>query len=375
MRTHEEGFGLVEIMVGLGIGMLAMIVVLQVYSQAEAQKRSTTSGADAQTNGAVALYMLERDARNAGWGMSSSLFSGCATTYTYCDGSAACGGTAGPISSFSLTPVTITEGGDQPDSLTIRYFADTNLGTFRLPTNTVIRDNMPMPSAELDVASTEGCREGNLVLVAQAGRCTLMQVTQVQGQALKIQHNPGGSGIYNPSTNYENANNWPAYTIGATLSCFAAAPNGPQFLRSYAIDSTRRQLLRTDNAPDSRATNEVVSPEIVDMQAQYGVAAVATPPSQVVAQWVTASGTTWANPSVTDRNRIKAIRVAVVARSAQYEKPAPNTECATTTPDMVATWSSWATFSTASYPSDWKCYRYKVFETVVPLRNVMWGNI
>jgi type IV pilus assembly protein PilW len=67
------------------------------------------------------------------------------------------------------------------------------------------------------------------------------------------------------------------------------------------------------------------------------------------------------------------VRIALVARSVQYEKPEPNQQCATTTNDMVSKWSSWATFNTTGYPADWKCYRYKVFETIVPLRNVIWG--
>lgn len=377
MRAHEEGFGLVEIIVGLGIGMLAMIVVMQVYSQSEAQKRSNTSGADAQTNGAIALSMIERDVRNGGWGAVMSQFSQCETTYTYCDGSDVCGGAEGAISGFSLTAVVIGDGGTKPDTITAQYFADPNLGAFRYPTSTVIRKPMPEPSAELDVASTQGCKEGNLALVSQTlagvNKCTLMQVTQVQDAALKIQHNPGASGSYNPSANYEKANNWPQYSSGAKLSCFSAAQSGPVFKRTYAINSALRQLLRTDNSPDTTAVNEVASPEIVDLQAQYGVAPAG---SQTVSDWVDASGATWANPSVVDRNRIKAVRIALVARSAQYEKPEPGKECATTTQGTVdKSWPKWPTYSFSSYPADWKCYRYKVFETVVPLRNVLWGNI
>lgn len=371
MRADEKGFGLVEIMVGLAIGMLAMVVVMQVYSQSEAQKRSTTSGADAQTNGAIALSMLERDVRNGGWGMGVAQYAECATMYTYCDGSEACGGTEGAISNFSLAPIIIKDGGTNPDTITAQYYADPNIGSFRLPTNTVVSENMPMPSSELDVNSTEGCNEGDLMLVAQDGKCTLMQVTNVQDQALKIQHNKGANGIYNPAANFANANNWPQYTVGASMTCFAAAPNAPQFKRTYSINSSLRQLLRSDNATDSSANQEVVSPEIVDLQAEYGVTAAG---SQAFSSWVPATGS-WANPPGLDRNRIKSVRIALVARSSQYEKPAPGAECATTTPAMVAKWSAWAKFQTTSYPSDWKCYRYKVYETIVPLRNVLWGKV
>jgi type IV pilus assembly protein PilW len=371
MRTNEKGFGLVEIMVGLAIGMLAMIVVMQVYSQNEAQKRSTTGGADATNNGAIALTMIERDARNAGWGMDITHYADCATAYTYCDGSAACGGSAGPISDFSLQSLVIKDGGTKPDSVFIRYFADPNQGSFRQPTKTKLRATMPQPSAELDVASTDGCDEGNLALMVQGDHCTLIQVTHMQGQALKVQHNPGANGSFNPSENFQKTNNWPSYTKGAALSCFPAPDKGPQFIRSYSIDADKRQLLRTDNATETAASNEVVSSEIVDLQAQYGVAPLH---SQSVNQWVDATGT-WAAPTADDRTRIKALRIVLVARSAQYEKPDPSGTCSATTQAMVATWPAWANFNTANFAPGWQCYRYKVFETVVPLRNVLWGRI
>ena len=373
MTTHanEEGFGLVEVLVGLGIGMMAMVVVMQVFSQSEGQKRTTTGGADAQSNGAIALYMIERDTRNAGWGMQGGQYANCATTFTYCDGSEECGGGTGELAGFSLSSVQITDGGNKPDKITAQFFANPNLDTFRYPANTKLRSTMPQPSSELNVSSTAGCKEGDMVLVQQAGNCTLMQVTTVQDQALKIQHNPGAHGIYHPPANYQNSNGWPAYTTGASLSCFSAPANAPLFQRSYAINSVLRQLLRSDNSVTPATTDEVAAPEIVDLQAQYGVAPAN---SQSVNEWVDATGG-WVTPNVTDRKRIKALRIALVARSSQYEKPEPEQACATTTADMVAKWSAWAKFSTGSYPADWQCYRYKVFETVVPLRNVLWSNL
>ncbi|MEW6562752.1 MAG: PilW family protein [Pseudomonadota bacterium] len=56
---------------------------------------------------------------------------------------------------------------------------------------------------------------------------------------------------------------------------------------------------------------------IVNVQAQYGISATAS--SNVVTQWVDATGGTWAAPTVNNRNRIKAVRVAVVARSDKPE--------------------------------------------------------
>lgn len=375
MSPPNKGFSLIEIMVGLVIGMISMLVIMQVFTISEGQKRTTTGGADAQTNGSIALHMIERDAKMAGWGLDSSMYANCNTTHTYCDGSASCGGGVGALAGFSFASVQVTDGAANPDTITAQFFSNPNLDTFRYPATTTLRGTMPQSSSELNVNSVSGCEDGGLVLVAQAGNCTLMQITQIQEQALKIQHNPGASGPFNPPANYQNANNWPAYTEGATLSCFSPPTNNALFQRIYSIDTTTRQLRRSDNTPEPPApiiTNEVVAPEIIDLQAQYGVAPAGT---QSVNEWVDATGATWANPTLANWKRIKAIRIALVARSTQYEKPEANQSCATTTSAMVANWSSWATFNTANYPSDWQCYRYKVFETVVPLRNVIWGNL
>ena len=59
-------------MVGMVIGLLGVIIIMQIFAVAEGQKRTTTSGADAQTNGNIALFTIERDTRQTGYGMSLS---------------------------------------------------------------------------------------------------------------------------------------------------------------------------------------------------------------------------------------------------------------------------------------------------------------
>lgn len=371
MVRYRKGFSLVEVMVGLAMGMIAMLVIMQVFAVFEGGKRTTTGGADAQSNGAIALFMIERDVRMAGWGMDTSAYTNCNTVFSYCDGNAACGGGTGPLGGLSLGTVVITDGGANPDSISAQFFANPNLDTFRFPANTTLRSTMPQSSSELNVASVSGCTAGGMVLVSQAGTCTLMKITQVQGPALKIQHNPGSSGEYNPPANYQNNNGWPAYTAGATLSCFNAAPNSPLFQRTYSVNTTTKQLQRSDNTTTPAIANELIAPEVIDLQAQYGIAPAG---SQVVDSWEDAAGLTWATPTAANRKRIKAVRIAMVVRSSQYEKPT-NGACETTTSDMVEKWSNWAVFNTENYPSDWQCYRYKVFETIVPLRNTLWGNV
>src|ERR1035437_2761744 len=64
-------------MVGMVIGMLGLIIMMQVLSLSEGQKRTTTGGGDAQSNGAIALFGLQRDLRQAGFGVSDPNLLGC----------------------------------------------------------------------------------------------------------------------------------------------------------------------------------------------------------------------------------------------------------------------------------------------------------
>ena len=64
-------------------------------------------------------------------------------------------------------------------------------------------------------------------------------------------------------------------------------------------------------------TVQTVADDIVSMQAQYGITSSAL--SQDIAAWVNPTGA-WAAPVASDVARIKAIRVAVVARSSQPER-------------------------------------------------------
>jgi len=116
---------------------------------------------------------------------------------------------------------------------------------------------------------------------------------------------------------------------------------------------------------------------IVNIQAQYGIAPAA---SQTVNCWVNATNggnacdaSDWATPTAANIARIKAIRIAIVARSALMEKPTAGAVCDATA-SAPTTWPGGPAVSLAA-DANWKCYRYKVYETIIPLRNVLWANI
>lgn len=356
---NQRGFSLVEIMVGMVIGLIGTLVVMQVFSLFEGQKRTTTGGADAQSNGAIALYTIERDVRMAGYGFSNAELS-CSNFYSYYDNGTA---TPGPLNGFSTTPVVITDGGTGSDTIQMQYSTSMS-GAI----GTNIRSTMPQPSSELNVNSTYGCAVNNLVLVSQGNSCTLMQLTQVQDQALKLQHNPGSTPTYNPPAAYQNSNSWPAYASGATVSCM-----GNIISRIYAVNNGSLEVRDITSA-----TFTPLVGEIVNMQAQYGVAPAG---SQQVNEWVDATGA-WASPTTANIKRIKAVRLAVVARSGQMEKENISSSCSSLTganPTGLCAWEGTSTYPAPaidlSANPDWQRYRYKVFETIIPLKNIIWANI
>src|SRR3982751_3563197 len=73
----RAGFTLVEVMIALLIGMIGIVVMMQVFSVSEGFKRTATSGTDAQVNGAVAMYMIEREIRTSGYNLNDLMSKGC----------------------------------------------------------------------------------------------------------------------------------------------------------------------------------------------------------------------------------------------------------------------------------------------------------
>ena len=123
-------------------------------------------------------------------------------------------------------------------------------------------------------------------------------------------------------------------------------------------------------------TREDLYAQVINLQAVYGLDTT-SPRDNVVDSWTATSPTTpagWA--------QVIALRVAVVARTTQYEgKPGDTTFATNAEPSWKPDGATAATLKVQSLvtcpTSDtncWKHYRYRVFETVVPLRNMLWQS-
>jgi len=339
---YQTGFTLVEIMVGLAIGMLATMVIMQVFSVFEAQKRTATGTADAQTNGSIALYNIGRELQMAGYPLLPATDSPleCATLTI--------NGTADTTTPNRLSPVAITDGGTAAgasDTITFRY-GNSPMGG--IPTQITA---MGAPTAnDATVGSNLGCQAGDVTLITNGTTCAMSSASAVAG-----------------TTTITLADTTAAIS-GANLACL-----GTWNEITYAVNNGNMERTVTPGT----AVPSVAG--IVNLQAQYGISATAN--SNQVTQWVDASGATWAAPTIANRNRIKAVRIAVVARNAKIEPAAVTATCSSLTAATPTGLCAWAGSVASPAPAvnlsndpNWARYRYRVFETIIPLRNVIWSK-
>lgn len=365
--SSQQGISLIETMVGLTLGLLVTIVILQVWGTFEGQKSRTVSGSSAQESGVLAITQIEQDVRNAGSGFTDSAAFNCSTIYSYYETGGSYVSPAPAYAGGTLAPVKITDGGTGSDTIAAMRGTE-----FLGAIPATITATMPSSSAELNVSRTYGFADGDIVLAVQGGSCSVMQVTQVQDAALKLQHNPGGTTTYNPPVNFQNANAWPAFTTGATLMKV-----GQMALHVFTIN-TSNQLIMTDTSVPSTSTTSILAADVVKMKAQYGIADAG---SQNVNDWVSATGS-WAALDTTESKRIKAIRVAIVARSSKMEGSDVTDVCTNVSGVVNNGPCAWPDSAADPAPqidlsadANWKKYRYRVYQTIIPLRNVIWANI
>jgi len=330
-RSSLAGFSLIELMVGMTIGLLAVLIITQVMSLFELQRRATTGTADAQVNGAIGLFAIQRDVQMAGFGLMPITNPSIeCTTVLY--GASVTGITG-------MGPVSITDG--TSDSLTIRYASGQTGGVVSQVTSLV--------GNAATVGSNLGCQVGDVTLASAGTTCAFSKATAVSASGVSpitvtlSENTNAGSG-----SNLACLGSWTEVT-------YAVAPDATVAGASNLTRTTRVNGAVVDNA-------KPVVAGIVNLQVQYGVSSTAT--SNQVTSWVDASGGTWAAPSVANRNRIKAIRLVVVARNSKKEQD--------NVTSSALTWSGGTIDLSAD--ASWQKYRYRTFETIIPLRNVVWAR-
>lgn len=374
-HSSHDGFSLVEVLVGMAMGVLVLVIVMQSVAVAEGYKRTTTNGADAQTNGLMALRTLEAEVRMAGYGILNNA-SMCPSVNQYVSGTS---------SNIISMPVKIVDGGTGADTIEVIY-SSSNSGA--APSR--IMKDMPTPANVTKVSTLSGFNTCDFVLFAAkdgSKTCSKLQVTGLEPNNVQFQtgsgqsnYNPPGgaqkdffpSGGYSTSDVIINLGRFIDRRFGVSKP---SSTKDEYFFRQTNMNATNDGCSAVDPNPNL----DMIS-NIVNIQAQYGVAPLN---SQQVTCWTSAAATDvgcaitaggdWSAPAAVDVNRIKAIHVAIVARSGLPERDKNTGGTCTTTSTAPVSWDGGPAIDLSGDPN-WKCYRYKVYQTVIPIINVIWAN-
>jgi len=365
----QGGLSLVELLVGILIGLVATLAISNLFSGFEARKRMIAGGADAQSSGVLATYYIQRDAQNAGNGLPLNNSGDPSPLLCPIDTSI---NQAGVV--INLSPVVIVDGGAGSDSVRIRYGNPGSGGASLRATGT-------MTAPTLD-GRLMGCQENDVVLFHQNpanSNCSLGRLQKLNpNQAVNTLSDLNVTPTASPVTDLNGANQ-------VRFSCLGAW-NQYQYSINAAFELTRTGGT-SGAAPFPNSVAVPVASDIVALQAQYGVtntedtASPATTAARFlnqVDQWVDATGVFGPAITLFDRNRIRAIRIAVIARDGNLQRTIVSQACNGTAPGIskVCIWQSAATPANVDLSNvpNWQRYRYRSFEVTIPLRNVIWNR-
>lgn len=398
-RRAIRGMSLIEIMVGMVIGLIGMLVIFQSFQAFEGQKRTTTAGNDAQESGLMALTAVERDARMAGFGLFYANVPACSSPVmrVWPTRTAELPAPSATTTEEWLLPAFLQNdvaGAGTADAITLSYstsaFAATPAQLQVDFTGTVARVVVDNSARNTAYATNQFILLGS-PYSNPVRPCVRLQITGTTFDPTNPQFvgldvstasaaNPGtGSLASFIGTAFNNSRDTPSVVV-----------NMGALVRNRYFIANNRLMVRDLTNPAS--TNVELAEGIVNMQAQYGLSATAT--NQQVSAWCNAvaaaaapCNVNLAAPAAADVGRIKAVRVAVVARAQLQERnalPAENTTCRQ--PDGAVntngpcTWIQRANTVGQQAPTwnlsgaNWQNFRYRVYETIIPMRNVMWQS-
>ncbi len=402
---HQAGMGIVETMVGILIGVVVLLVIYNVLSLAEGYKRTTIGVADTQTTGLFAQFVLNREISNSGNGIATGIpdFSVCVN------------GPTGPGDwRLKPIPVLITDSGNNnvSDGFVVFYS-----NTFQV-TNPVLFLTSMAFNNRFNVQSPNGFADKDWVIATD--KVSTCWLTQITGAPVPYAANAAQGGIdmtVSPvvPTPYSPALLPLRYPASSKILNLGHDVNlGNQIDRiQYTVDAAKRQLnSQVINPAPGVAVQPVlpVAQNVVLVKAQYGIdptdtniiSAATVPPGfwtsavPAAANPANSNGVDYScNNSSNDAlfascnygnnataaliRTIKAVRIAVVVRSEEFDKD----------PALVAQPSQYLFNCSAN--TDAACqgrikidsgvggvladgYRHRIYETTIPLRNLIWNK-
>ena len=389
------GFSLIELLVGVTIGLVVTLAIFQVLVASENRKRSLTGVNDISQSGAYGMYVLDRVLRSAGTGYAQGLdqVGGCRISARL---PVATGETLPRINPFPapftavpqtqrLAPVVIFPGASDAGSDVIMVMSGAS------GFGEVLASVQPssIGAANLRLTNTIGYRAGDLLMIAGGGECLLSQVAANKAPCAGDPASPTATTVCGPDLPLAGAYFTAAGTntslaalntiAGVTTFTIGNPGNGnpPEFsLLGVGADSTlfRHDLL----LGNGQNVSEPISDGVRVLRAVYGID---TNNDGVLDAWQSPGvggwdGATLMNGSAVSNARLRqivAVRVGLVLRSPLIERELqPGVPVAPASLTLFGDLPAGNQVTVdLTQPGENRNQRHRSVEVTVPLRNIL----
>lgn len=348
--SAQSGMTLIELMIGVALALIGLLSITGVLYGFNAQKKSTSGNSDAQVIGGLAAYMIERDLRRAGFGGNSDDVLGCSLHVA---------SQFGEPTPLPFEPIRIVAG--VSDRISITY-AQGQHGTYFTTLNAPYQgDGLPFK-----VSNTFGFSPGDFILVSPAttteadGKpiCGLYQITSLPS-ANSLAHE---ANIYNTGDAVSLKYNSKSEIHNIGIVDASGNPQLPEQV-TYAVTADN-ELTMTSRATQFQPL--AIGEQIVMLKAFYckdTLNATATT-INVCDQVVPTTKAAW--------KQVLAVRFALVARSGSREPNVVTAGPLQLWPNMVLPTGAVLPALTMSLTDEQTHYRYRVYGSMVPIRNLIW---
>lgn len=392
-RRRQAGLSIVEMMVGMVIGLIASLVIMQSFSSSEAYRRNISGAGDALQSAAIAAQRLDLIIQEAGAGLArgGQWVWGCRLRVDYKSNAILPSGSAypAPFSSIPQTlravPAAIVSGGTKDSDVIIVMAGDSASGNqgkyFSSPAGSSLVT--VSPTIGVGLKSTAAAADFDLILTLQRkvatdpGDCRVVQAASTMVAPTVVSDASLGLNV----VTFNKLVPLNTTTYGTMESSIYEGKSGAAFhlgLRdtpNFAMlgVNSDSELLQYDLL--QRTATQVVGENIFLIKARYGLdnGVGGEINDNAVDEWVSPSESGWTLADLMDGKLatqqrigyIKAIRIAMVVRSSQpVASQSPMTSI-----KLFQDLGSSRQYS-RSLTSDEQRYQYQVYEWVIPLRNM-----
>lgn len=346
-----RGVSIIEMMVGLVIGLLVSLAAVSSASLFTAAQRQGIGVGGVGATTASALSAIKDDVANGGLGFFGNQAYLCQTLNASVNNAVV-------SDNAPFAPVLITRVGSN-DQLDVVYGSDVTAGA-------AVKLSSATDGTTATLKNYLPATTNQAVLIAPtntAQPCLLRTLTATPAPPtalVKELLNFDNTGRHNQAMFTVN----PTYPENSLVTLVGTA----QWNR-YALNGTDLQMTRVFDG-----NTVTLMRNVIGLRFEYGVSAsavsgLADGNRAALADWVDPTEGGWGSVTSANIGRIKAVRIGIVVRSPQREKENAVTgqcEASTAKPRL---------FENEIEPdvTDWRCYRYRTQIVVAPLRNIIYG--